>query len=102
MDCGGFLLPCGRIYAEAAASNLVTTRSVPRRPGYAGAEGPGRQTPPEQHKRPQSGGGGGPEQVTFPPTGHGGQSRGARRGLAMRALGRETGRCLWGHWLGQG
>ena len=82
-------MPCGRIYAEAASSNLVSTRSVPRRPGHAGAEGLGRRTPPEQHKlsRPQSGGG---EQVTFPPTGHGGQSRGARRGLATRAPGRET------------
>ncbi|CAN0344069.1 unnamed protein product [Rangifer tarandus platyrhynchus] len=47
---GVFLLSCGRIHAEAASSNLVNTRSVPRRPGYAGAEGPGRWTPPEQHK----------------------------------------------------
>ena len=92
MDWGVvFLLPCGRIYAEAAASNLVSTRSVPRRPAYAGAEGPGSQTPPERHKqsRPESGGGGVSEQVTFPPKGHGGQSRGAQCRLA-RVPGRET------------
>ena len=88
---GGLPFTLRKNFAEAASSNLVSTRSVPRRPAYAGAEGPERQTPPEQHKqsRPESGGGGVSEQVTFPPTGHGGQRRGAQCGLA-RVPGRET------------